>query len=206
MHTNDLDAYAEQEERAQRQWQDDLNRYRFKEHFEMPENQINKTDERGMVHLGDVTMKGSAVIPYATKLANDLGAVIRSRKLSIRIRQKEYVTVEGWSTCGAMMGCFPEIESVDEYEPHCFEAWATINAGSRRLTRASATCGTDEPMWAGRTDNQRRSMAQTRATAKAFRLAFAWIVTMGGFEASTAEEMQTGHENDPDPEPEPITE
>lgn len=82
------------------------------------------------------------------------------------------------------------------------------------LTRASAMCLSDEDNWSlrpkyeGRGAQRRqavdaqgqkvfaptpqfqlRSMAETRACSKAYRLLFAWIYTMHGFEATGAEEM-----------------
>jgi hypothetical protein len=47
----------------------------------------------------------------------------------------------------------------------------------------------DEPTWAKRPGYARRSMAVTRATGKAFRLGFSWIMTLAGYEVTPAEEM-----------------
>ena len=47
---------------------------------------------------------------------------------------------------------------------------------------------------------QLRSMAQTRASAKALRSIFAWVVVLAGYKPTPAEEM-TGHEFDNEPEP-----
>jgi hypothetical protein len=49
---------------------------------------------------------------------------------------------------------------------------------------------------------QLRSMAQTRASAKALRSIFAWVVVLAGYKPTPAEEM-TGHEFDNEPEPRP---
>ena len=54
---------------------------------------------------------------------------------------------------------------------------------------ASALCGMDEKRWVKADRYARRSMAITRATGKAYRLAFAWIVAMAGYEPTNAEEM-----------------
>ena len=50
-------------------------------------------------------------------------------------------------------------------------------------------CGRDEPDWMKRPAFQRRSMAVTRATGKAARLAFSWIMVLAGFQACPAEEI-----------------
>ena len=49
---------------------------------------------------------------------------------------------------------------------------------------------------------QLRSMAQTRASAKALRSIFAWVVVLAGYRPTPVEEM-TGHEFDEEPEREP---
>ena len=46
-------------------------------------------------------------------------------------------------------------------------------------------------------------MALTRATGKAFRLGFSWIITLAGYEATPAEEMDGVIEGEFKPAPEP---
>ena len=63
-------------------------------------------------------------------------------------------------------------------------------ADQKIVSRGSAECGgPDETMWQRRTPHARRSMAATRATGKAARLAFSWIVKLAGYEPTPAEEM-----------------
>jgi hypothetical protein len=64
------------------------------------------------------------------------------------------------------------------------------------ISRASAECGSSDeldkygkPVWSNRPRYARRSMAQTRATGKACRLAFSWIMSLAGYEVTPAEEM-----------------
>ena len=64
------------------------------------------------------------------------------------------------------------------------------------IGRASAECGSPDeldrhgkPVWSSRPRYARRSMAQTRATGKACRLAFSWIMALAGYEPTPAEEM-----------------
>jgi hypothetical protein len=47
----------------------------------------------------------------------------------------------------------------------------------------------DERTWSQRDAYARRSMAITRATGKAFRLGFSWIMTLAGYEPTPWEEM-----------------
>jgi hypothetical protein len=50
----------------------------------------------------------------------------------------------------------------------------------------------DERNWSHRDDYALRSMAQTRAVAKALRLCLGWIMSLAGYEATPAEEMPCG--------------
>jgi hypothetical protein len=59
------------------------------------------------------------------------------------------------------------------------------------ISRASAECGAPgEERWHDADDYAKRSMAATRATSKACRLAFSWIMTLAGYEATPAEEIE----------------
>lgn len=76
------------------------------------------------------------------------------------------------------------------------------------ISRASAECGSDDEkdrygkaIWANRPKYARRSMAQTRATGKACRLAFSWIMSLAGYEVTPAEEMTPIIEAERQPEP-----
>jgi hypothetical protein len=56
---------------------------------------------------------------------------------------------------------------------------------------ASAECTRDENNWKKRDSYSLRSMALTRATGKAFRLSYSWIMQLAGFEPTPAEEMKS---------------
>lgn len=133
-----------------------------------------------------------ALLVSATELAKPLAEVIRSQKLSVAIRGKEFVRVEGWTTLAVMCGCTPREVSTEATPDGVYIATielVNINTGVI-IGRASAECGgpTDQ-MWAARPAFARRSMAQTRATGKACRLAFSWIMVLAGYEPGTAEEQ-----------------
>lgn len=150
----------------------------------------------------------SDLVSHATAAADALAKVIRDRKLFSRIQGKEFVRCEGWTTLAAMMGVTPHEVSVTEVE-----GTFTATVELRRITdgqvigRASAECGMDESTWAGRARNARRSMALTRATGKACRLSFSWVMALAGYEVTPAEEMPSEREEashrTPDPKPQP---
>jgi hypothetical protein len=144
------------------------------------------------VELGVITASSPAqLVERATAAANALASVIESRKLYSTISGKRFVRCEGWTTLAAMLGVTPHEISVTEQDG-AFTATVEL----RRLTdgqpvgRASAECGSlDESLWASRPRYARRSMALTRATAKACRLCFSWVMALAGFEVTPAEEI-----------------
>lgn len=138
-----------------------------------------------------------ALIQQASDIAKELAKIIRDRRLASRIQGKEFVHVEGWSTMGAMLGVLPREVSTKRLEDGSYEATVElirINDGAI-IGRASAICGVDEkdrqgkPTWANRPEYARRSMSVTRATGKAYRLGFSWIMALAGYEPTPAEEM-----------------
>lgn len=148
--------------------------------------------EESELRLGTMRADGPmALIRQASNIATELAKIIDSRQLFTNIGGKKYVRVEGWSTLGAMLGVLPREDIVVAHEDGTYEATVSlirVNDGAV-IGRGSAICGMDEKTWAGRPNYARRSMAITRATGKAYRLGFSWIMTLAGYEATPAEEM-----------------
>jgi hypothetical protein len=133
-----------------------------------------------------------AVIKAATEEANVLAEVIESRKLFSMIQGRKYVKVEGWTTLATLRGCLPREIAVHEMPEGRYVAEVELvrMSDGAVLTRASAECGGDgDNIWRGRPANARRSMAITRATGKAARVAFSWVMALAGYEPTPLEEM-----------------
>lgn len=144
------------------------------------------------LQLGELRLANpAAVVGKATEIASALANVIDAQNLYTVISGKKYVRVEGWSTLGAMLGVLPREVDVFENEDGTFEATVELIRASNQavIGRASAICGSDEKQWAKRIRNARRSMAITRATGKAYRLGFSWIIQLAGYQPTPAEEM-----------------
>lgn len=143
------------------------------------------------VRLGSLEIETSDVIRRATGVAKELATIINDRKLHSVISGRKYVQVTGWSTLGAMLGVLPRELDCLEHENGDFEATVELirSSDGAVVGRGSAIVGVDEPTWNKRPRYARRSMAITRATGKAYRLGFAWIMTLAGYEATPAEEM-----------------
>lgn len=148
------------------------------------------------------------LVRNAEKLASVLRDVIDKQGMVEIIGGNPYVKVEGWTTCATLLGVFPqevpefshwfEVDGVDVYEA-CVDLISMKT--DQRIARATAECGAaDEthldkrsgkqvPTWAQRPRYAKRSMAITRATSKACRLAFSWIIKLAGYEETPAEEF-----------------
>ena len=160
-----------------------------------PEQAIERSFSGG-TQLGGLTFHNHAeLIDRAREIAKNLADIIEQAKLYSNIQGRKFVKVEGWTTLGAMVGISPVEESSIRLEDGSYEA--TVKLVRQRdgmvIGRASAVCGMDE-IWGKRPDYQRKSMAATRATGKAYRLGLSWVVVLAGYDPTPAEEMDGVHE------------
>lgn len=137
------------------------------------------------------TTEPTEIVESATKVANALADVIRSKGLSQRIQGKDHVLVEGWQLLGVMLGVTAvcvETVPVDGGYKATVEARA---ADGRVVGRADALCTKHEKRgpWKNADDYARLSMAQTRATSKALKGPLGFVVSLAGYSATPAEEM-----------------
>jgi hypothetical protein len=130
-------------------------------------------------------------IAAASGMANLLNTIIRKQKFFQVIQGKEFVKVEGWITLGSLLGITPREKSVTELPDGSYIAeieLVRVDTG-RIIGGASALCSVDEKRWGNADKYARRSMSVTRATGKAYRISFGWIIGLAGFETCNAEEM-----------------
>lgn len=139
------------------------------------------------------------LINAASVVANQLKQVVVQAHLAQMIQGKEYVKVEGWTTLGMLLGLLPrEISTVQNPDGSYVSTVAFCRADGSIVTQASAECGDEtDGKWASRPPYARRSMAQTRATGKAARLAFSWIMALAGYAPTPAEEMPSESDREP---------
>jgi hypothetical protein len=151
--------------------------------------EIQVVEQGGRVDLFDASPSG--VVERATEVANALVDVIEGQKLYTEFQGNKHVRVEGWQTLGSMLGILPEEEKVIKHEDGTFEAYVKLlNVKTGMVVGAgSGMCGADEKNWASKPMYARRSMAVTRATGKAYRQAFGWIMCLKGYKPTPAEEM-----------------
>jgi len=162
---------------------------------------IDNAQGRALVQLGSLAVARGpvAMLETASEIATVLADMIRKQGLASQISGKYYVRVEGWTTLGALLGVTPrevevvELGNVDGSGAHYETSKATVElvrvSDGAIIGRASALCGTDESRWRSADRYARFSMALTRATSKAFRLSFSWIMALAGYEVTPYEEM-----------------
>ena len=139
----------------------------------------------------------AALVSGAAELAGQLAIIINKQNLATVIKGKRFVNVEGWTTLATMLGVTArEVCTVEQEGIYIATVELVRMSDGACISRASAECGSaDEldkygkPIWSNRPRYARRSMAQTRATGKACRLAFSWIMSLAGYEPTPVEEM-----------------
>jgi len=162
---------------------------------------VDPNQPAALVTLGVVQARAPAeLVAAATAVADALAGMIKDRKLYSNISGRRYVRCEGWTTLAAMLGVTPHEVQVTEQDG-VFTAIVELRrlVDGQPIARASAECGAPDELdrggkalWSARPRYARRSMALTRATAKACRLAFSWVMTLAGYEATPAEEIPPG--------------
>lgn len=139
---------------------------------------------------------GDDSIERATIISDKLSKIIDQQKLYADIQGKKYVTVEGWTTLGAIMSVFPEVvklervPATDDREVKYIAEVRLKALNGTVVSAAQSICSNRERSKTHSDEYVISSMAQTRATGKAFRLAFSWIMKMAGYEPCAAEEIE----------------
>ena len=167
------------------------------------ETALTVIEEPRVVRLGDT--KPLSTIALATEMANALTDIVEKKRLFAVISGKKFPTVEAWMTIARMDNVVArEAEPPVRHEDGSYEAFVELVRLSDGLVvgRGSALCGTDgDNPWTKRADPQKRSMAVTRATSRAFRQQYSWIMALAGYEATPAEEMPQDAPRNVSPDP-----
>lgn len=164
--------------------------------------------------LVPVTIYGTSIehprqaIALATAHAKVLTEVLKEQGLTNKIGNREYVRVEGWTLLGSLLGVAAvetftrpvpeEWREMGLERPEGWESRYEARRGSGEIVgAANGRCMRDEGQpgrngkkkWQDADDYAIASMAQTRATSKSLRTALGFIVSLAGFNATPAEEM-----------------
>jgi len=137
------------------------------------------------------------VLEEAAKAAQALRDVIERKPNKCVIEGKTYLTFEDWQTLGRFYGVTAAARSTNYVErgrAQGYECHAeAIRADGQVIGAAQGECLDDEKKWRDKPLFQLRSMAQTRAQAKALRSILAWVVVMAGYAPTPAEEITEKH-------------
>ena len=144
-------------------------------------------------------------LEIAQTLVQHMASQCTSEKYVAVVDGKKFPKVEWWTTVGAALDLFPQEEQCRRINhangSYAYEATVAVcNTSGRVFTRAGAICRSDESIkkrdgttvqrWSD--EYAVRSMAVTRATAKAYRVGLSFMAVMAQLEATPAEEVPHG--------------
>ncbi|MGA2342587.1 MAG: hypothetical protein ABSG29_05290, partial [Steroidobacteraceae bacterium] len=147
------------------------------------------------------------VLAEAKLCAKAMGRMVEQTKAFTVVGGRKHLHFTAWQTLGTMFRLVPRVRETRQIEADGVRGWEctaeVLHIPSGQIvSTADSMCTNDEPNWSVRPSKngdqavpmfQLRSMAQTRACAKALRNVLAWVVVLAGYEATAAEEM-TGNE------------
>jgi hypothetical protein len=132
------------------------------------------------------------VVEEARQAATMLMEIVKAKKKPVRFNGEDYLEFEDWLMVARFYSVSVKVSStsyVEVGEAKGYECHAVALKDGKEISGAEAMCLDDERNWKGKPLFQLRSMAQTRACAKALRNVFSWIVVLSGFRPTPAEEM-----------------
>jgi len=151
-------------------------------------------------------------IVFASKAAKALTSIIESKPKKVVINGQQYIEFEDWQTIARFFNMTVGTErterivgKLDEFKG--YDATAVVfNSQGVKIGSAEASCLKEEKNWDKRYNKktgvaedvpefQLKSMAQTRAMAKALRSILGWVVVLAGYKTTPAEEMDGVAEN-----------
>lgn len=133
----------------------------------------------------------------AASVATTIQEYATKYKLTTPIQGKEYAQVEAWQYAGLLMGLFPLVTDVENLSTEDYFKYRArvevVTQDGKVVGRGEAVCSNQEQKKKHFDEYAICSMAQTRATGKAFRLLMGWMFKLAGMETTPAEEME-GHD------------
>ncbi|MCE5282481.1 MAG: hypothetical protein LLG93_10310, partial [Deltaproteobacteria bacterium] len=137
--------------------------------------------------------KPAEVMARAREAAGLLAEVMERKTRRVTLGGQRYLEFEDWQVLAGLTGISVQVEWTRSVpgEVVGFEARAVArDANGVEVSSGEACCLGDESHWRDQPLFMRRSMAQTRACAKALRNHLAWVAVLAGFGPTPAEEIQ----------------
>ncbi len=129
-----------------------------------------------------------AQLEFAHKAASTLMSWVSQKKNPVMIRGEQYLEFGDWQILGRFYGATVAIEWSRPIDGG-WEARSVVYRNGEIISAAEAMCMRKEKRWGTADEYAVRSMAQTRASAKALRQAFGWVAELAGMKSTPAEEM-----------------
>ncbi len=159
--------------------------------IEVPENQLTPINTNAL----DLSGAPDEVLREAGRAATALKDVISKKTKPVIFNGEQYLEFEDWQTIGRFYGVTAKVidsKYVEFGDVRGFEARACAFhvASGKEISAADSMCLNDERNWSQKPLFQLKSMAQTRACAKALRNVLSWVAVLGGYKPTPAEEME----------------
>ncbi len=135
----------------------------------------------------------------AVEIATTIKEYATQQGLVSNIKGKAYPNVEAWQYAGLLLGLFPRVVSVENLstdKEYKYRAEVEIRKADGEVVGTGVgVCSNKEGTKKYFEEYAICSMAQTRATGKAFRLLIGWMFKLADLEATPAEEMEEENPN-----------
>jgi len=158
-------------------------------------NELIEKNKKNIVKAGN--NKPGQVVKEALEAARELQKIVDSRKKKLILGGKQYLYFEDWQTLGRFDRTTAKVidtkEIFQDNKLFGFSAKAVALKDGIEISAAEAECCFDEPNWKNKPRFQLKSMAQTRACAKALRNCLAFVAVLANYEPTPAEEMIANH-------------
>lgn len=135
-------------------------------------------------------------LEFAHKAASTLMKWVAQKPKKVMIRGEQFLEFGDWQILGRFYGATVGVEWTKPIEKG-WEARATVLRNGEIISSAEAMCTRAEKNWKDRDEFMLKSMAQTRASAKALRQAFGWVAELAGMRSTPAEEMGDQYDQTP---------
>jgi hypothetical protein len=167
--------------------------------------ETRRATDMAVLDAETTTITPMEVVTQNKERADALIEVVNQTKSYQKIGGKDYLQVEAWQLIGRFDSASaitawtrPLVEDGEEIGQ---EARVEIWKHGQVIGGAEMACGYDEHVCKGRNGvaqkNAAKSMAQTRATSKAFRMIYSFVAVLAGYQPTTAEEMSPGEPQGP---------
>ncbi len=137
-------------------------------------------------------------VEFASKAAKALQKIVENKRNPVIINGQRYLEFEDWQTIARFFNLTVGTEKTERMidENGKFKGYSATavvySFQGIKIGSAEASCLIDEKIWSDKPEFQLKSMAQTRAMAKALRSILGWVAVLANYNPTPAEEMNGG--------------